>query len=240
MISAMARLMVRLHLGVPHVSVVAHALGQVAGRDVEDVDIDFQDLVEVLDGDDVLDEDHRQDLVVGLMVVVVDAYALAARIRPARADRGELGGVQHHTGLVRGVDVWDDNGLCALVERAIDNARQIEIDAGDGCHAPQVCGPREVADVGKVHGPVLALDPYAVEAHRAEELDHVGRQLALHQERYLALIQLPFHPVRPEFSQWHTPLFSYRLKRPDYSHAPNHRSNEEAWRMPTEGCTLSP
>src|SRR6267142_1167314 len=82
-----------LHLRVPHVTDLAHRGRQVARRHEEAVDVvDLEDLVEAADGDDVLDQDDQEALVVGGLQIAVHAEALPARVHAARADRGDLAG----------------------------------------------------------------------------------------------------------------------------------------------------
>ena len=162
-----------LYLGVGGVE-VAEALAEVAGGDVEDVHaLDLQDLVQVVHGQDVLDEDDGQALVVGPLVEVRDPVALARGGHAALAHGNELGGVGHGLGLLAGVHVRHADALGAEVEHAVDGAVAVFVDAHDGGHAPDVGGARLVGDVPVVQGPVFAFQPDGVEAERAQPLDQI-------------------------------------------------------------------
>ena len=174
------------------------ALPQVAGRDVEDIHaFDLQDLVQVVHGQDVLDEDDGQALVVGPLVEVRGAVTLARGRHAALADGKELGCVGHGLGLVARVHVRHADALGAEVQHPVDGPVAVFVDAHDRGHAPEVGRARLVGNVPVVQRPVLAFQPDGIEAQRPQPLDQVRRHPHAHHTRsQFTGGQLVLHSVR--------------------------------------------
>ena len=192
---------------------MAHALRQVARRHEEDVDVVHgQDIRQVVDGDDVLDEDDDEGLVVGLGQVVVHAVSLTAGVRAAGADGAKLRRVDHRPRLGGGVYMGDYDPLRPYVEGPVYDPGDIQIDAHDRGHAPDVACAGDVWDIGEVDGAVLALDPDAVEAQRAQKIHNVrGRVPGYHRHDFAAL-QHVLYLVLPKLSQYGSPWGGWILK----------------------------
>jgi len=81
----------RLNVGVGGLACQDHALGQVAGSDVEYVDVvNGHDLLQAVYGDDILEENGNQRFVVGLVNVVLHAVTLTTASRAAMPDGAVL------------------------------------------------------------------------------------------------------------------------------------------------------
>src|SRR5439155_717080 len=110
-------------------------------------------------------------LVVGGLEVVVHAEALAAGEHAALRERRELAGLDDRLRLGARVDVRHHDGLRAPIERAIDRGVVVVHHPDDRGLAPEVAGPRQVAEVGVVDPAVLALQPDAIHVERGEVVD---------------------------------------------------------------------
>src|SRR5215813_11543835 len=89
-----------LDVGMAEVADVPHGGGEIARGHEESVDVvDAQDLVQVLDGHDVLEEHDEETLVVGGLEIVAHSEALAAREHAALADGRELARLYHRLRL---------------------------------------------------------------------------------------------------------------------------------------------
>ena len=141
---------------------MSHGCGEVARRDEEDVDVvDFQNLVEVLVGDDVFDEDYEQGVVVGFEHVVGDAVALSAGVCAAFSDGWEFAAIDDVAGFGGVVDMRDDDALCAAVEGAVYQSLGVGVDADYWRYPPEVACAGEVAQVGRIDSGVLSFEPYS-------------------------------------------------------------------------------
>ena len=160
---------------------MTQALTEVAGRDVEDIHaLDLQDLVQVVHGQDVLDEDDGQALVVGAFQEVRDAVTLAGGRHAALAHGKEFRGIGHGLGLVARVHVRHADALGAEVQHPVDGPVAVLVDANDGGHAPEVGRARLVGNVPVVQRPVFAFQPHGVEPERAKPLNQVRRHPGAH------------------------------------------------------------
>src|SRR5260370_31149020 len=106
-------------------------------------------------------------MVVGGLEVVSHREALAAREHAALAERRELGRLDRGLRLRARVDVRHHDALGAAIERAVDRRVVVVHHPHHAGHAPEVAGPGQVAAIGVVDAPVLALEPDAVGAERA-------------------------------------------------------------------------
>ena len=153
---------------------VAHRCREVRRRHEEHPDaLDFEDLIEVSPSLDVLDERDQQGFVVGTGQIVTDAKALATGVQTPLAERRELAAGNEVLGIGARVHMGHDDGLRAAIQGAVDQALLVPVDAHDGGHAPDVAGPGQVAEIGRIHPAVFAFEPDAVEVDRPEGVDIV-------------------------------------------------------------------
>ena len=90
----------RLNVGVEGLACQDHALGQVAGSDVEYFDVvNGHDLLQAVYGDDILEENGNQSFVVGLVNLVLHAVTLTTSSRAAMPNGAVFGGVHHSAGV---------------------------------------------------------------------------------------------------------------------------------------------
>ncbi len=135
--------------------------------------VHLDDLVQVADGGDVLDQHDQEALVVGGLEVVLHPEALAAREHAALADGRELRGLDGRLGLGPRIDVGHHDALRAAIERAVDRGVVVVHHAHDRGLAPEIAGPREVAEVGVVDTAVLAFEPDPVHVEGGDLVDQV-------------------------------------------------------------------
>ena len=94
------------------------------------------------------------------------------------------------------IHVRHDDGLRAAVERAVDQALLVAVDAYDRGHAPDVARPGQVAEIGGIDAAVFAFEPHAVESDGTEGVDVVGVGEPADDERRLAGLEFATDAVR--------------------------------------------
>ena len=119
-----------LYSGVDYVSGVAHALGKVTWCNVEGVDAVYRgDFFDVADGDDVFDERHGENILVGLAMKVIDAESTSSAELASDAVRAEAYGGCEILSLFASIDVRDHDAAGAAIERSSDPRWAIAMNA---------------------------------------------------------------------------------------------------------------
>ena len=124
--------------------------------------------------------------------------------------RRELPGGHDRLCLFLRIDVWDDYPLSADVQRAVNDARDVEVDPDDRGHAPEIGGTSQVRDVLEIDRPMLPFYPDRLESERTQPVNDVRRHMPGQRDRDLSRVEPRLHPVLSHGHQPDTPIFAWQ------------------------------
>ena len=133
----------------------------------------FKNLVKVFHCNNVFNEDDRQGFSVRSLKKIRDPITLTRRRDAALAQWRKFGCIGNRLGLITRVDMRHTYALTSQIKRSINRPISVLIHANNRRHPPQVSRSRQVRNITKIHRSVLAFQPYSIEAHRPEHIDHV-------------------------------------------------------------------